>query len=135
MQLRTDSREIETEPPVLQPCFGSVVNESLVTSPLFHVRPDLVTLKSQLVAAIACPVHKLQARIFHGATVRDVRLHDRCDQMGHATSLLEVHRSAAIACCLQELGQLNLGNLPLPLLQKTLDVHGAQHDRLQFVAR
>ena len=29
------SREIENEPPVLEPCFGTVVNESLVTSPPF----------------------------------------------------------------------------------------------------
>ena len=66
------SGEIENEPPVLEPCFGTVVNESLVTSPPFHVQPDPVILKSQLEATIACPIHKLQARIFP-ATVRDVR--------------------------------------------------------------
>ena len=32
----------------------------------------------------------------------------------------------------QELEQLNLGNLPLPLFQKTPDVHEAEHDRLQL---
>ena len=133
MQLRTGSREIENEPPVLEPCFGSVVNESLVTSPPCHVQPDLVVLKSQLIAAIACPIHKLKAHIFHGATVRDVRKLERWDQIGHATSLLEVHLGVAIAYCLQELEQLNFGNLPLPLLQKIPVVQGAEHDRLQLV--
>ena len=133
MQLRTGSREKENEPQVLQPCFGSVVNETLVTSPPFHVQPDLVILNSQLVAAIACPIHKLQARIFHGATVGDVRQLKRCDQIGHATSLFEVHLNVATARSLQEFEQLNLGNLPLPLLQKTPDVNGAEHDRFQLV--
>ena len=100
MQLRTSSKEIGNEPPVLEPSFGCVVSESLVTSPPFHVQPDLVILKSQLIAVIACPIHKLQAHIFHGATLRDVRQQEECGQIGHATSLLEVHLGVVIANCL-----------------------------------
>ena len=99
MKLRTGSRETENEPPVLQPGFGSVVNESLVASPSFHVQPDLVILKSQLVAAIACPVHTLQAHMFHWSTVRTVRQLEKCDFLGPATSLLEFQLGVAIANC------------------------------------
>ena len=112
------SGEIENEPPVLEPCFGTVVNESLVTSPPLHVQPDLVVLESQLEATIACPIHKLQARIFHAATVRDVRQLERCDQIGHATSLPEVHLGVAIANCLKELEVTKLREPPVAFFSK-----------------
>ena len=102
MQLRSGSGEIENEPPVLEPCFGRVVNESLVTSAPFHVQPELVFLKSQLAAAIACPFQKLQAHTFHGAPNRDVRQEEPRDLIGHATSLLKVHLGVAIDNCLQK---------------------------------
>ena len=51
MQHRTGSIEIENESTVLQPCFGTVVNESLATDLTFHVQ-----------------------------AVRDVRHLEKCDQ-------------------------------------------------------
>ena len=117
---------------MLQPCFGSFVTESLVTNPCFHVQPDFAIPKSQPVAASRAHSTNSKRTSFLVATIH-VCLQERCERMGHDASLLEVHLDVVIANGLQELEQLNLGNLQFPHLQKTLDVHGTEHDRLRLI--
>ena len=132
-QLRTGSREIENESPVLQPCFGTVVNESLATNPRFHVQPDPCYPQESTGSGQCVPNPQTSSALpswcgpfamfagWRGAT--------NSDMQRVSSKSISVSQSPTAS---KNLRQLNLWKLPLPLLQKTPDVH-AEHDRFQLV--